>query len=142
VSADEEVAEYNQGYKVTQAGAIIRTIAGASLDPYQQWIPSGEYQVGRKWRTRSILTPRVGGSQWVELSGKVVARENITVAAGTFDTYKMQMEQMAQDGSVLKITYWGQPDWGVAVKQIREIRDSRGGVSGQVYEMVARNRPR
>jgi hypothetical protein len=140
IAADAETAEFNQGYKVTQAGAIIRTIAGATLDPYQQWIPSGDYQVGKKWTTRSILTPRGGSPQWVELQGRVVARETITVPAGSFDTYKMEMEQVAQDGTRLKITYWGQPDWGVAVKQIREIRDTRGALSGQIYEMVSRKR--
>ena len=139
-SAGAEFAEFDQGYQVTQAGAIMRTIGGATLDPYQQWIPAGEYQVGRKWFTRSIMTPRGGSPQWVELNGRVVAREKVTVPAGTFDTYKLQMEQLAQDGSRLKITYWGQPDWGVAIKQIREIRNSRGQLSGQVYEMLARKR--
>jgi uncharacterized caspase-like protein len=139
-ATNEEWAEFNQGYKVTQAGAIIRTIAGATLDPYQQWIPAGEYQVGKKWHTRSILTTRTGQSQWVDLHGQVLAREKITVPAGTFDTYKMQMLQTAQDGSTLNITYWGQPDWGVAIKQIREIRSSRGAPSGQIYELVSRSR--
>jgi uncharacterized caspase-like protein len=140
IAADEETAEFNQGYKVTQAGAIIRTIAGATLDPFQQWIPAGEYQVGKRWTTRSILTPRGQRPMWVELKGRIVARETITVPAGTFDTYKMEMEQLAQDGTILRITYWGQPEWGVAVKQIREVRDTRGALSGQVYEMVARQR--
>ncbi len=140
IKADEETVEFNQGYKVTQAGAIIRTIAGATLDPYQQWIPSGEYQVGKKWHTRSIMTLKEGKSLWVELEGRVVARETITVPAGSFDTYKMEMEQIAQDGTRLKITYWGQPDWGVAVRQIREIRDNRGNASGQIYELVSRKR--
>jgi uncharacterized caspase-like protein len=140
VAADAETAEFNQGYKVTQAGAIIRTIAGATLDPYQQWIPSGEYQVGKRWSTRSTMTPVSGRPLWVELTGKVVARETITVPAGSFDTYKMEMEQTAQDGTRLKITYWGQPDWGVAIKQIRELRDTRGNYSGQMYEMLSRKR--
>ncbi len=140
IAADEETAEFNQGYKVTQAGAIIRTVSGAALDPYQQWIPSGDYQIGKKWHTRSIMTLKDGRSMWVDLNGRVVARETITVPAGSFDTYKMEMEQTAQDGSRLKITYWGQPDWGVAIKQIREIRDSRGALSGQIYEMQSRQR--
>ncbi len=140
VVADAETVEFNQGYKVTQAGAIIRTIAGATLDPYQQWIPSGEYQVGKKWHTRSIMTLKNGRPLWVDLDGRVVARETITVPAGSFDTYKMEMEQTAQDGTRLKITYWGQPDWGVAIKQIREIRDTRGALSGQIYELLSRRR--
>ena len=139
-SATEEFAEFDQGYRVTQAGAIVRTIAGATLDPYQQWIPGGEYQVGKKWFTRSVLTPRDGQPQWVELTGRVMAREQVTVPAGTFDVYRLEMEQVAQDGSRLKVTYWGQPDWGVAIKQIREIRSIRGAVSGQVYELLDRKR--
>ncbi|MES3003243.1 MAG: caspase family protein, partial [Pseudomonadota bacterium] len=139
-SADADVARFNQGYTVTQAGAIMRTIGGATLDPYQQWIPAGPYQVGKKWFTRSMLTARGAAAQWVELTGRVVARETVTVPAGSFETYRMEMEQVAQDGSRLKITYWGQPDWGVAVKQVREVRDTRGALSGQVYEMVSRRR--
>lgn len=140
ISVKPDSVEFNQGYKVTPAGAIIRTIAGATLDPYQQWIPSGEYQVGKRWFTRSILTPKTGQPQWVELHGRVVSREQVTVPAGTFDTFKMEMEQAAQDGSRLTITYWGQPDWGVAIKQIRQIRDNRGALSGQIYELQARQR--
>ncbi|MBC5764590.1 caspase family protein [Ramlibacter albus] len=140
VRATDEEAEFDQGYRVTQAGAIIRTIGGATLDPYQQWIPAGEYSVGRKWYTRSIMRMPDGTTQWVELNGKVVARETIEVPAGRFDTFKMEMEQLAQDGTRLKITYWGQPDWGVAIRQIREVRDTRGALSGQIYEMAARSR--
>lgn len=140
IAATAETAEFNQGYKVTQAGAIIRTIAGATLDPFQQWIPSGDYQVGKKWRTRSIMTMANGSKMWVDLVGRVISRETINVPAGSFDTFKMEMRQTAQDGTQLNITYWGQPDWGVAVKQIREIRDTRGHLSGQVYEMVSRKR--
>ena len=140
ISVQPDSVEFNQGYKVTPAGAIIRTIAGATLDPYQQWIPAGDYQVGKRWFTRSMLTPKSGQPQWVELRGRVVAREKVTVPAGTFDTFKMEMEQTAQDGSRLNITYWGQPDWGVAVKQIRQVRDNRGALSGQIYELQARSR--
>jgi Caspase domain len=140
VAANDEVAEFNQGYKVTQSGAIIRTIAGATHDPYQQWIPSGEYQIGKKWTTRTILTPKGESPMWAEITGKVVARETVTVPAGSFETYKMEMEQTAQDGSRLKITYWGQPDWGVAVKQIREVRERNGRLSGQIYELAKRER--
>jgi hypothetical protein len=50
------------------------------------------------------------------------------------------MEQTAQDGSRLKITYWGQPDRGVAVKQIREVRERNGRLSGQVCELAKRER--
>ena len=145
IAADEDTAEFNMGYRVTQSGAIIRAINGATLDPYQQWIPSGEYQVGKKWTTRSFMKLRTGQQGWVEIRGKVVARETITVPAGTFDTYKMEMEQTGQDGESLKITYWGQPDWGVAVRQIRDIQ-TRGNNrdvpvrEGQIYELVSRKR--
>jgi uncharacterized caspase-like protein len=140
IRADDEEAEFDQGYRATQSGAIIRTIGGATLDPYQQWIPAGEYQVGRKWHTRSILLVPGKAPQWVELTAKVLARETIEVPAGRFDTFKMEMEQVAQDGTRLKVTYWGQPDWGVAIKQIREIRDARGQLSGQIYDLTARSR--
>jgi uncharacterized caspase-like protein len=138
--ADAQTAEFNQGYRVTQSGAIIQTIAGATLDPYQQWIPSGEYQIGKKWHTRSVMTPKGGRPIWVELNGKVVAREMISVPAGIFDVYKMEMEQIAEDGTRLNITYWGQSDWGVAVKQVREIRDRAGRLSGEIYELLSRKR--
>jgi uncharacterized caspase-like protein len=141
IAADEDTAEFDMGYKVTQSGAIIRAINGATLDPYQQWIPSGEYQVGKKWTTRSIMKLRTGEQGWVEIKGKVVARETITVPAGTFDTWKMEMEQTAQDGLTLKITYWGQPEWGVAVRQIRESRGSRRDEwTGQLFELASRKR--
>jgi hypothetical protein len=50
------------------------------------------------------------------------------------------MEQTAQDGETLKITYWGQPDWGVAVRQIREVRTRGNSREGQIYELASRKR--
>lgn len=140
VRADIQVAEFDQGYRVTQAGAIIRTIAGATLDPYQQWIPAGEYQLGRKWWTRSTMRLADGRTMWVEMDGRVVARETIEVEAGRFDTWRMQMVQTAEDGTRLEVAYWGQPDWGVAVKQIRIETDSQGRERLQVLEVARRTR--
>lgn len=140
VSIKDDIVEFNNGYKVTLSGAIVTTLAGATLDPYQQWIPGSEYQVGKRWYTRSMLKPVGESAMWVELQGKIVARETVQVPAGEFDTYKMEMQQTAQDGTRLKVTYWGQPDWGVAVKQIREVRDTRGRLSGQTIELVKRVR--
>ena len=46
--------------------------------------------LGRKWQSDFVTIPAKGASNHVTYEHKVVARESITVPAGTFDTYRIE----------------------------------------------------
>jgi hypothetical protein len=140
IDANSDVASLSNGSKITQSGQIIVSFKGATMSPYQQWFPPGDYIVGKKWSTASKLTTLSGNSANVVLTGEIVAKETITVPAGTFDTYRIEFEQTADDNSLLKISYWAQPEWGAAVKQIREVYADNDLVQKTISELTNRKR--
>jgi len=84
---DTEVI-YDTGLVTDLLGNRLRTRDGRLFGP-AQFIPL-EFAVGRRWTTRFKLThPKFGPGQ-VELDMRVVARETVTVLAGTFDTFRIE----------------------------------------------------
>lgn len=82
----EDKVIYNNGALVTDLlGNVIKRPDGASFGPSQMFI--SEYHLGKKWSTRYAIHFAKGGQDTVELDLKVVARETITVPAGTFDCF-------------------------------------------------------
>src|SRR5690349_7453866 len=80
VGADEVV--FNQGRLIQDLlGNIIKTGDGRRFSPRQD-IPL-EYAVGKRWTSRFELLE--GGPGSIEAQFKIVARERVTVPAGTFD---------------------------------------------------------
>jgi hypothetical protein len=101
---------YNNGALVTDLlGNLIKRPDGASFGPSQMFI--SEYHLGKKWSTRYAIHFAKGGQDTIELDLKVVARETITVPAGTFDCFRIE-----GNGWVLGISqqtewkFWVAPD--------------------------------
>jgi len=106
---DSEVI-YNEGRIVKDLlGNLIKGSNGNQITDQQFFIP--EYSIGKKWTTRYRFAKQTGENRDVVVDFKVVAREMITVPAGTFDAFKVEgtgfnMEQ----GAYLQYTYWIAPD--------------------------------
>jgi hypothetical protein len=140
-----ETAEYENVFGAGTRGAS--TLAGAvisdgiaTFDPPYTLIPGGDYQVGKRWEGRSTRISRDGKRIWMDYSGRVLARERIEIAAGTFDAYRVEARFAQEDGRTQKSTLWVQPDWGLGLKVVIEIRDRSGKTEFWVREMVARER--
>ena len=123
----------------TLAGAVISD-GISTYDPPYVLVPGGEYQVGKRWTGRSIRTYNTGEKQWMDYSGRVMAREKITVAAGTFDAYKVEFSFQMQSGVQLKSVIWVQPEWGIAIKASFQFQDKSGVVRLGTREMLERQR--
>lgn len=123
----------------TIAGAVIST-GGETFDPPYTLIPGGEYQVGKRWAGRTNITRANASKGWMEFEGKILTRERVEVAAGTFEGYKVQMEFLYDDGTRRKTTFWAQPDWGLPMKMVIETRVRTGPVDIVVREMLSRQR--
>jgi len=122
--------------RVTAAGFVTRDGAG-SYDPPWPTTPGGEFQVGKKWNARSIVTFANGSKGWVDIDARITAREMVTVPLGTLDTYRVDYTFLWQDGRRVKMSFWYQPDLGYAVKLVRESRSRNNSPEIFVREMSA-----
>lgn len=112
-SIKDGVVEINNGQQmVTLAGGTIRNDMGIEFDPPIQSLPADEFQIGKRWVSRSqetmpkhIPTP-IGNVGWVEQDMRVVAYEQITVPAGTMYAYRIEANLRSYRGLSGKLTYW------------------------------------
>ena len=107
--SDNEVI-FNKGVLVTDLfGNQIKAPNGNVFTGAQFFIP--EYALGKKWSTRYKITYREGQTGEFEVELKVVARETITVPAGTFDAFRVEGEGWGKGfGNVnVKYKYWIAP---------------------------------
>jgi len=77
-----------------------------------QNIPA-EFALGKRWTTRWITERPNGVREEIEFDLRVVARENITVPAGTFDCFKVEISGVAfgpKGASEIEGRYWMAPD--------------------------------
>lgn len=142
---NDESAKYTNVFGVGATGQM--TIAGAvisdgqnTFDPPYVLVPGAEYQVGKRWRGRSLRTNPKGQKAWMDYTGKVVAREQITVPAGNFLTYRVEVQFQVEGDALLHATLWVQPEWGLAVKTHFQFQDLNGRVRSGVREMMGRQR--
>lgn len=100
-------------------------------------IPKSEaWRVGGRWAYRYELKGRVTVfdlSGYLEVENRIVAKENITVAAGQFEALKVEAVFRGEFGIGLsgKATYWFAEGVGV-VKQVSE--SNFGGQSSELLE--------
>lgn len=140
-AADDVAISGNlRGATVTLGGFVIKD-ADAMLDPPLALLPNGDYQVGKSVRSRSYRTPWTGQPSWIDAESRVVARERLQTAIGLLDTYRVEVVRRGEDGHVLKITLWFDPDWGASMKRVTEFTPRPGATTSvRVREIVSRSR--
>ena len=80
-----------------------------SNDTVRQFYPADLF-IGKKWTTRFKQTRPNGPSRTFEYKLKVVARESITVPAGTFDTFRIEARGFnMEDGAYIERDIWVSP---------------------------------
>jgi hypothetical protein len=81
---------YDSGLVTDLLGNPLKTPDGRVLAPSQQF--PLEYAVGKRWTTRfEVSTPKTGYG-YARAEGRIVARERVTVPAGTFDAFRCEIE--------------------------------------------------
>lgn len=139
-SISDNQVSLGSGTLLTREGGTIRNTFIANMDPPRLDLPAGDYAVGKHWTFRSIQTNHNGSRGWVEGTVKIVALEEVTVPAGTFKAYRLELSSIAQWGERVRLTRWMLPDWGFPVKQFREIRPRTGAPTLETWEMTSRER--
>ena len=105
---DTEVI-YNNGAAVTDLlGNPQKNPDGRRIT--QNQIYASEYSLGEAWYTRYRVTFPSGKEDEVEENFRVVAREAITVPAGTYDAFRVESTgHRIRDPVTLKRAYWVAP---------------------------------
>jgi len=123
-SIEGDVVQLNDGASVmTALGAIIKNERG-TFDPPYGGTPV-EFQVGKTWSGRSTQQTADGPFQELQQTTKIVGRETITVPAGTFQTYVLEVVAFFNERNQ-HIKLWMDPRYGVPIKK-EEIVRGRGG---------------
>jgi hypothetical protein len=118
VDAMGDRVEYNGGeYTSDMMGNITRNVRG-SLDQPRQFYPS-EFFVGKRWKTQFKQTRANGTVYTFKYDLKVVGKEQVTVPAGTFDTYKIEARGFNVElGANLQRNIWVAP--GISADIVHE----------------------
>ena len=140
--SEDEWEGRGTGMAVTRANsrAFLIQDAGGRYDPPWPTVPGGDFQVGKKWSSRSIFTPFNGSKSWVDIDATITAREKVTVPLGTFDAYRVDYSFNWQSGQRVKMSFWYHPEIGYALKLIQETRRNVGPPDIMVREMTAYHR--
>jgi uncharacterized caspase-like protein len=102
---------YNNGQAMTDLlGNPVLQADGRRYTP-SQIVPT-EFRVGKRWSTRFDVTHPKFGEFTNRFSMRIVARERITVPAGTFDAYRIEAEGSTSGAAALRfeVTTWMAPD--------------------------------
>jgi hypothetical protein len=133
---NDGIVDFDGGrVKTTTSGATVRFQTGVQLDfdPPLNTYPSGDFQVGQAWKTRTTMALFLGMKGWIEQELKVVAREKITTEAGTFDTYKVEMNGWTFQNQKIDVKYWVDPNFGFPVRLEFTSKSSGNGRVLQSY---------
>lgn len=105
---DNEVV-YNNGASTSDLLGNPRKLPdGRIVGPNQYY--ASEYSLGKTWRTRYDITLPDGKKDVIEQDFKVVAKEAVTVPAGTFDTFRVESIGWRLVGQIRREhTYWIAP---------------------------------
>ncbi len=129
VTANE--VRYRSGRVTDLLGNVLHRAGGRTYSPNQ--LEPLDYVVGKQWATQFRITTPKGRSGLNEMELRIVAREKITVPAGTFDAFRIEGRGMFEisQGSfeVTNLTKWMAPDQvrrEIAMEETRERTVGRG----------------
>ncbi len=131
-----DLVEINDGKTIlTQQSGVVRNNFGTFDPPYAS--APAEFQVGKTWESRSTQKTHTGGVSQFQGNFKIVARETITIAAGTFQTWVIDYQGYNSSGTMFRARTWADPRYGLALKREETVRSGGRIVRSEVREMVA-----
>lgn len=127
--ADSYQVVYNSGEFVSDfMGNTTGNQRGAFSTP-RQFYPA-ELYIGKKWETRFKQSRPNGIAYTFQYDLKVVARETITVPAGTFETYKIEARGFNIDlGAYLERNIWVAPGVNADIAHETKVRLRDGKIN-------------
>ena len=135
-SIEGDIVKINNGNLIqTVLSSVIKNRQG-TYDPPFGGMPV-EFQVGKKWSSRSDITFADGKTYNLQSEAKIIGRETVTVPAGTFQTYVVRNTVYSTTGNSAIQTFWVDPRYGAAVKFEDVNRRGSHIVRSNRHELIA-----
>ena len=134
---DGDEVHFSDGHISDPFGNNVRAPDGRHWTPYQFFI--ADYQLGKRWPAQFIVTLADGRLVSNEFQLRVASRERITLAAGTFDAFRIEVRGTnLSNGDVLERTAWVAPEQMRGFLAIETVirRDGKL-IEGERTELVA-----
>lgn len=122
--------------RTVDGGAVRLAFSDNALeyDPPRLDLPGGELSVGKKWSGATLQSDNFNKNLQRTDDFKIVAFEEVTIKAGTFKAYKIEMKGWAGRGRV-DVASWYLPDWGVPLKSLRRVYMPKGAPIKESFEL-------
>jgi chemotaxis protein histidine kinase CheA len=123
-------------YIYTLDGGVLRSNTADNTftyDPPLTNLPGDELMIGKKWSNTTTETSKVRSNLRKD-EYKIIAFEEITIPAGTFKAYKIQINGWVGQNRIDNLI-WVLPDWGVSLKSIRRVHFPRGSPIRESVEL-------
>ncbi len=138
-AVEDEQVLFNNGNLITDLlGNILKNMRSQTFVGRQIFV--AEYSIGKNWTTIYRGLRRDGvADEWTQ-HFRVVARENITVPAGTFDAFKVEGNGHLRDlGNRFQMTYWIAPAQLRPFVAFEQVQQGRGGkwIDAERSELVS-----
>lgn len=121
---------------------VVSAVTTYSYDPPKLEVPVDGLVVGKKWTGAYTETDNKSGRKFFrEDKFKILQQENIETPAGSFPTFKIEDVSLNQMGTKASLTYWIDPGYGLPVKTVREVVNTRANINiSETVELLARSR--
>jgi hypothetical protein len=138
VDASADRVEVDDGTIVLDMMGNPIKLPDVEYDAPVQFTPA-DFQLGKKW-TAIFRQIQNGKSTRSRYDCKIVARENVTVPAGTFDCFKLEgRSALAGQSAQLELNWWLVPGLNAAVRSERILRKDGRVQESKLQELVALN---
>jgi hypothetical protein len=109
-AVSDDLVTFSDGYQIDLLGNVRRYADGRTLSANQSY-PS-EFAVGKRWTTRWTLTTPRGDEFYNQADVRITSRENITVPAGEFRTFRIEFEGSGYGAAPVrfKVVRWMAPE--------------------------------
>ena len=106
---ENDEVHFSDGQVSDPFGNNVRAPDGRRWTPYQFFI--ADYQLGKRWPAQFIVTLADGRQISNEFQLRVASRERITLPAGTFDAFRIEVRGTnLSNGDVLERAAWVAPE--------------------------------
>lgn len=106
-----------------------------------QFFPA-QYQAGKKWSLRASIETDMRDDT-VMLDARIGAREKVSVPAGEFEVYRVDISGLGKEGHRYSWTFWMNPNYGMPIKSLVTISNPKGKMrKNEKSELVALNAAR
>ena len=122
-SIQNDLVEMNGGTRIMDLLGNVQSVRDRTWRD-AQFFPA-QYQTGKKWTLVASIETE-SREDMVKIDARIGARERITVPAGDFDTYRIDVAGIGKEGHSYKWIFWMNPNYGMPIKSTQLVHNPKG----------------